>query len=74
VRYEPNDLARLELPLEALPLATEPPIRERITAELRRLGFRAVTIDLEGFRSGSFNQLVPIEALQTVAQNLAHVS
>jgi len=64
VRYEPNDLARLELPLDALPRALEPQARERIAQELRRLGFRAVTVDLEGFRSGSFNQLVPLEALQ----------
>jgi PP-loop superfamily ATP-utilizing enzyme len=29
--------------------------RERIARELKRLGFNYVTIDLEGFRSGSMN-------------------
>jgi hypothetical protein len=30
-----------------------------------------VTLDLEGFRSGSFLQLVPVEELQRYAQTVA---
>jgi uncharacterized protein len=67
VRHEQNDLARIELPLKALPSVLQPGVRERIVAELRRLGFRAVTIDLEGFRSGNFNELVPLSDLQRVS-------
>jgi uncharacterized protein len=63
VRYEQNDLARIELPLTALPQIVAPEVRGEIVSELRRLGFRAVTLDLEGFRSGSFNQLVPLTQL-----------
>jgi uncharacterized protein len=48
-------VARLELPLDDLPRALEPGSRERIVAVLREAGFRYVTIDLEGFRSGSLN-------------------
>ena len=31
--------------------------------DFRDLGFRYVTLDLEGFRSGSLNAVVPVEAL-----------
>lgn len=64
VRYEDHDLARVELPLDVLPRVVEAPLREQIVTELRRLGFRAVTLDLQGFRSGSFNELVPLHELQ----------
>jgi uncharacterized protein len=58
VRCEAQELARVELPLNVLPRVLE--FRDQIVAELRRLGFRAVTLDLEGFRSGSFNELVAL--------------
>lgn len=60
VRYHTGDLARIEVPLADLPRLCEGENRERIAAELRSLGFKFVTIDLEGFRSGSLNQLVQI--------------
>lgn len=59
VRLEANDLARIELPLPALPRLAEPDARERIVERFRELGFRYVTLDLEGFRSGSLNAVVP---------------
>lgn len=59
LRYHSGDIARLELPLSELPRFCTSPLREQVSAELRRLGFRFVTIDLEGFRSGSLNQAVP---------------
>jgi uncharacterized protein len=61
VRYHKGDLARLEVPLADLPRLCEVETRESIAAELRRLGFKFVTLDLEGFRSGSLNQLVQIQ-------------
>ncbi|HEX6984626.1 MAG TPA: ATP-dependent sacrificial sulfur transferase LarE, partial [Planctomycetaceae bacterium] len=63
VRLEANDLARIEVPTTALPRLAEPDSRERIVGRLRELGFRYVTLDLEGFRSGSLNAVLPIEAL-----------
>ena len=47
--------ARIELPLEAVAMIASPPLRDRVRAELRLLGFRFVTVDLDGFRSGSLN-------------------
>lgn len=60
VRCEAQELARLELPLSALPQTADPDIRSQIVTRLRALGFRAVTVDLEGFRSGSFRSLVTL--------------
>jgi uncharacterized protein len=60
VRYHKGDLARLEVPLADLPRLCEGNMRDQVAAELRRLGFKFVTLDLEGFRSGSLNQLVQI--------------
>jgi uncharacterized protein len=64
VRYHNGDLARIEVPLAELPRLIEVGQRQDLTAELRRLGFKFVTLDLEGFRSGSLNQLVRIGGTQ----------
>ena len=67
VRCESNDLARIEIALdEVTPLLNQTTF-ERISRELRSLGFRCVTLDLEGFRSGNLNALVPLETLRTNA-------
>ena len=67
VRCEANDLARIEIALgEVTPLLSQTTF-ERISHELRSLGFRCVTLDLEGFRSGNLNALVPLETLRTNA-------
>jgi pyridinium-3,5-biscarboxylic acid mononucleotide sulfurtransferase len=55
VRYHRGDLARLEVPTDAITRLAEPEIRESLAAELKQLGFKFVTLDLEGFRSGSQN-------------------
>lgn len=68
VRHEATDLARIEVPLNDLPRLLEPATRTAVTAKLKELGFRCVTIDLEGFRSGSLNALVPLDELQVLGQ------
>jgi uncharacterized protein len=45
----------VEVPPEALAGLVEPERRARLVAGLRELGFTWVTLDLEGFRSGSMN-------------------
>ena len=64
VRYHADDLARLEVPSEAIAQLAEPDVRDKLVKALRQLGFKFVTLDMEGFRSGSLNDLVPIEALK----------
>jgi pyridinium-3,5-biscarboxylic acid mononucleotide sulfurtransferase len=48
-----GDLARLELPLAELDRALE--LREDVVHAVRRAGYRYVTLDLEGLRSGNLN-------------------
>lgn len=63
VRYHKGDLARIEVPLEDLPRLADPSIRDALVPAFRDLGFKYVTLDLEGFRSGSLNALIPVELL-----------
>jgi uncharacterized protein len=53
-----DSLARIEVPVDAMPLLLETAVRERVTSELRRLGYAWVTLDLVGFRSGSLNDVL----------------
>lgn len=55
VRCETNELARIEVPITALPRLLEESTRAAIVTKFRELGFRYITLDLEGFRSGSLN-------------------
>ena len=50
-----GDLARIEVPLEKVEQLAEPTLRAHIVQRLKELGFAHVTLDLEGFRSGSMN-------------------
>lgn len=65
VRVEENDLARIEVPLSEISRLTEATIAQAVSAEFRRLGFRSVTLDLEGFRSGNLNDSLQIVRLGT---------
>lgn len=72
VRYHEGDLARVEVPVSAIETFTREFVRAELAREFRALGFRYVTLDLEGFRSGSLNELVPLEVrtrFQTVSQH-----
>jgi uncharacterized protein len=61
VRYHEGDLARVEVPADAIGRLASEPVRAELAREFRRLGFKYVTLDLDGFRSGSLNDLVPLE-------------
>lgn len=63
VRYHKGDLARLEVPADAIARLAEPALRRDLVERFRALGFKFVTLDLEGFRSGSLNQIIGIETL-----------
>lgn len=63
VRLEAGDLARIEVPLNQLANLTSPTAQERIVHRLRELGFRYITLDLEGLRHGSLNTVLPPETL-----------
>lgn len=50
-----GDVARIEVEPDGLARLAEPEVRGRVVDGLRSLGYRYVTLDLEGFRSGSLN-------------------
>lgn len=58
VRHHGN-LARIEISRSELPRALSLETLDRITAALRPLGFLYVTLDMEGYRSGSMNDILP---------------
>lgn len=59
VRYHTGDLARIEVPAEQVAKLSQPEVCAQVTEQLTRLGFKFVTIDAAGFRSGSLNELLP---------------
>ena len=58
-----GDLARVEIAREDLPRALTLATLDSITTALRPLGFVYVTLDTQGYRSGSMNAVLPIAAL-----------
>jgi pyridinium-3,5-biscarboxylic acid mononucleotide sulfurtransferase len=63
VRVHGGDLVRIEVERDEVARLADSHIRERIVSKLTSLGYRYVTLDLEGFRSGSMNPLPPKDAL-----------
>ena len=51
-----GDVARIEVAEEEMPRALDPEMVRRISAALKELGFKYVTLDLEGYRTGSLNE------------------
>ena len=62
VRHHGN-LARIEIAREDLPRVLNLDTLDRITAALRPLGFLYVTLDTQGYRSGSMNDVLTISAI-----------
>ena len=59
-----GDIVRIEIDREELERALSPAMAEQFTAIFKQLGFKFVTLDLEGFRSGSMNTLLPADQLR----------
>lgn len=70
VRHEFHDLARIEVHPDNLLRLMQPQPREQIVKRFHDLGFKFITLDLEGFRSGSLNTLLPLESLQIAGNAL----
>ncbi len=66
VRYHRGDLARIEVPASALQQLCSETVRQTLAEHFKQLGFRYITLDLEGFRSGNLNDMVPIESLRVL--------
>ena len=56
-----GELARVEIDPAELPHALDPEMAKRMVAALKPLGFRYVSLDLEGYRLGSLNEVLQIQ-------------
>lgn len=48
-------IARIEVPIDAIPRLASPEIRRKVNLHLHSLGFTYVTLDLAGYQTGSMN-------------------
>lgn len=58
-----GELARVEIARAELSRALSIEIFDAISAALKQAGFKYVTLDCSGFRSGAMNEILPIELL-----------
>lgn len=56
-----GEIARIELGEEEISKILSPSRREKITKKLRELGYLYITIDLEGYKSGSLNKMLTLK-------------
>jgi uncharacterized protein len=53
-----GEIARIEIDPSELPRALDPQLAKEMVAAIRPLGFRYVSLDLEGYRSGALNEVI----------------
>jgi pyridinium-3,5-biscarboxylic acid mononucleotide sulfurtransferase len=63
VRYH-GEIVRIEIAREELGRTLDAPMAALLARTFKELGFTYVTLDLEGFRSGSMNAMLPVALLQ----------
>ncbi len=56
-----DEIARVEVRPQDIPRLLAEPVRSQVVEKLKALGFRFVTVDLQGFRSGSLNESLSAE-------------
>ena len=61
-----GEMVRIEIAREELESALSPAMAVKFTTIFKQLGFKFVTLDLEGFRSGSMNALLPLEQVRRI--------
>ena len=59
-----GDIVRIEIDRSEMPRALDAAMAGEFTRVFKGLGFKFVTLDLEGFRSGSMNAVLPLEHIQ----------
>ena len=64
-----QETATIEIPEAEINKIVQPELRKQITALLLEIGFKYVTLDLEGFKSGKLNRVIPIGAPGQQSEN-----
>ena len=59
-----GEMARIEIAEEEMAGALRPEFFREMSAAVRAAGFRYVAVDCDGYRSGSMNEVLPVEALK----------
>ena len=62
VRFHDEHTARIEVGPQELPRLATSPLREDLVRFMKELGFIYVTVDLQGYRTGSMNEVLPAQA------------
>lgn len=52
-----DNLARIEVPPADMPALMKKEVREKIILHLKKIGYDFITLDMEGFRSGSYDNI-----------------
>jgi pyridinium-3,5-biscarboxylic acid mononucleotide sulfurtransferase len=58
-----GDVARLEVTADEMPRMLEADVREAVVRDLKAIGYRYVSLDLQGYRTGSLNEVLPLRAV-----------
>jgi len=58
VRYHSDELVRVEIARDEMPKALSLEMFEKISSSLKTLGFKYVTLDMQGYRQGSMNEVL----------------
>ncbi len=61
VRFHDERTARIEVGVEEIHRLLDEKLRDKIVAHLKQLGFTYITLDLQGYRAGSMNEVLPVE-------------
>lgn len=69
-----DDLARIEIGASEMRQILGIEMFSKISDELKRLGYKYVTLDLEGYRSGSMNEVLPISQIKRLGSSLTQTS
>ena len=63
-----DQVARVELGPSELAVAFSEPTRTQLVTAVKGAGFAYVAVDLEGFRSGSMNEVLPLSVVENVVE------
>jgi uncharacterized protein len=58
VRYHSDEMVRVEIARDEMPKALSLEMFDRISSSLKKLGFKYVTLDMQGYRQGSMNEVL----------------
>jgi uncharacterized protein len=53
-----GEIARIEIAREEMPRALTIEMFDRLSREFKRIGFRFVAIDVDGYRTGALNEVL----------------